>query len=162
MTIPIIKVLTEDSLGLPVSKKEITRQRVTAHVILSDDQDRIALFCPHGKTGYRLPGGAVEEGESYAIAAVREVMEEIQAVIDVDPEPICQIVSIKKAEGLKQISFILTAKLREIESNKQDIKWLTSDAAIDLLRNQKPKAYKKTFRQARDLTALEYTKGKKI
>lgn len=53
--------------------------RPTARVLLLDDQDRALLFLMHSSDGQVFwcpPGGAVEPGESYAAAAVRELHEE--------------------------------------------------------------------------------------
>lgn len=162
MIVPTIATLTEEVLGLPVSDDAITRARITVHVVLLDSVGRVALFCPNGKTGYRLPGGGIDDGETPVAAAYREVAEEIDAQIEITSAPLFQIVSVKPTENLKQNSLILTANVIEISSKGQDIKWLTLEDGIELLRTQIPRTYKKTFRQARDLTALEYIKeGKK-
>lgn len=69
--------------------------RVAAGVLFVDDSGRVLLVKPTYKTGWDLPGGYVEPGESPKDAARREVSEELGAdravgrllVVDWAPHP---------------------------------------------------------------------------
>ena len=57
--------------------------RVAAGVLFRDDAGRVLLVKPTYKTGWEIPGGYVERGESPLAAAIREVAEELGADLDV-------------------------------------------------------------------------------
>lgn len=57
--------------------------RVAAGVLIEDDRGYILLVRPSYKSGWDLPGGYVERGESPKEAARREVREELG--LDIDP-----------------------------------------------------------------------------
>lgn len=67
---------------VPVAPGERPRRsRSTARVLLIDDRDRILLFADSdpgvpGVHWWITPGGGIDDGESEAVAAVREVEEE--------------------------------------------------------------------------------------
>jgi 8-oxo-dGTP diphosphatase len=60
-----------------VMNSALPRKRLIAHVLLTDDQDRVLLCETQFKTDWELPGGIVEPGESPRQGAVREVREEL-------------------------------------------------------------------------------------
>jgi 8-oxo-dGTP diphosphatase len=60
-----------------VMNSALPRKRLIAHVLLTDDQDRVLLCETQFKTDWELPGGIVEPGESPRLGAIREVREEL-------------------------------------------------------------------------------------
>lgn len=62
------------------------RIRNTARVVVFDEQKNIALLHVQKHNYYKLPGGGVEDGETYERAAVRECLEEIGCVVELDGE----------------------------------------------------------------------------
>jgi 8-oxo-dGTP diphosphatase len=60
-----------------VMNSALPRKRLIAHVLLTDDQDRVLLCETRFKTDWELPGGIVEPGESPRLGAIREVREEL-------------------------------------------------------------------------------------
>jgi hypothetical protein len=57
---------------------------LVAAVVLRDDGGRVLLVRKRGTVRYMLPGGKIEAGETPAEAALRELHEEVGAVLDPD------------------------------------------------------------------------------
>jgi 8-oxo-dGTP diphosphatase len=57
---------------------------VVSAVVLRDEQGRILVVRKRGTTRYMLPGGKIETGETPAQAAIRELHEEVGAVLDAE------------------------------------------------------------------------------
>ena len=55
---------------------------IVSAVVLRDGDGRILVVRKRGTSRYMLPGGKIESGESPAEAAVRELHEEVGAVLD--------------------------------------------------------------------------------
>ena len=62
--------MTFDYAALP-------RKRAVATMLFTDNGGRVLVVKPTYKPGWELPGGSVEDGESPATAAIREVEEEL-------------------------------------------------------------------------------------
>lgn len=68
--------MTELPRDLPILERDVVR------LVVRDDGDRILLFHTHEITApelgvwWELPGGGIDEGETYVDAAVRELREE--------------------------------------------------------------------------------------
>ena len=60
-----------------VMNSALPRKRLIAHVLLTDDDQRVLLCETQFKTDWELPGGIVEPGESPRLGAIREVREEL-------------------------------------------------------------------------------------
>lgn len=61
------------------SRKEFPAPVTTVHGFFFDDEKRI-LLVEHYKRGWEVPGGHIEEGESFEEAMHRELLEEAQAI----------------------------------------------------------------------------------
>ena len=57
--------------------------RVAAGALFFDEKDRVLLVKPTYKTGWDIPGGYVEPGESPRAACIREVHEELGVALNV-------------------------------------------------------------------------------
>ena len=57
---------------------------VVSAVVLRDEQGRILVVRKRGTTRYMLPGGKIETGETPTQAAIRELHEEVGAVLDTE------------------------------------------------------------------------------
>lgn len=53
-------------------------------VVLRDEEGRILVVRKRGTSKYMLPGGKIEQGESPAQAAVRELQEEVGAELELE------------------------------------------------------------------------------
>lgn len=70
------------SLRPMVHAPDTHRDTVAAAVLLMDADDRPLLVDPVYKPGWEFPGGIVENGEPPAVAAARELAEELGLVLD--------------------------------------------------------------------------------
>lgn len=59
------------------------RKRVSAKVLLRDEDGRVLLVDPTYKEGWDLPGGMAEANEPPRVAAAREVEEELGVAVEV-------------------------------------------------------------------------------
>lgn len=79
------------------------RKRPSARLLLLDNAGRVLLFCfafPDGRVFWATPGGAVDEGESFAQAARRELLEETGiAIEDAGPAVHIRHTSFKAPDG---------------------------------------------------------------
>ena len=57
---------------------------VVSAVVIRDRDGRVLLVRKAGTTRYMLPGGKIEIGETPALAAIRELHEEVGAVLDAE------------------------------------------------------------------------------
>ncbi|WP_085529420.1 NUDIX domain-containing protein [Kocuria massiliensis] len=55
----------------------LPRRRMAAGAIITDESDRLLIVKPNYKSGWSLPGGTVEAGESPQEGCFREVLEEV-------------------------------------------------------------------------------------
>ncbi len=80
----------------------IRRPRPAARLLVLDPRDRLLLFRftpSEGESFWATPGGALDPGEDYATAAVRELFEETGIVADVGPEVARRHVEFVTLEG---------------------------------------------------------------
>ena len=139
----------------------------------------IALFNKANMNEYKLPGGGVEEGEDYAIAFSREVLEETGCIVE-DVELLGTVEEKKGHNNFYQKSYAYvgyvvedtgTLHLTEKEAKEgARLVWVTVDEAIDLITNCKDNiidspcdedetVYSSKFIIKRDLTILNYYKN---
>jgi 8-oxo-dGTP diphosphatase len=116
------------------------RQAVRAVVL--DQHNHIALLYVANRNYYKLPGGGIEPGESYAAALQRECLEEIGCNIERIGD-LGKIVEYRRFCRLKQISYCYLAKIKGIKTAPHfttsetekgfAVKWLSYPKALSLL-----------------------------
>ncbi len=182
-------ILDDYFLGLsviPVQKENGWFTRKAARVIIFNQDNEIALL--HAKNfGYhKLPGGGIEDNESWQDAALREAIEETGCKIKLRPIEIGKIIEYRERPEthrpnipkLKQISYCgvgdvigsmaLGLTEEEIRVGLQ-VKWMPLDQAIRVCESDipfqdrdQPDNYEGRFIQARDLMFLRTAKKFKI
>lgn len=78
---------------------------VGANVVVTDDQGRLLLVRHSYRAHWGLPGGLIERGEEPAVAAAREVREEVGIEVELLGDPVVTINT-----GFQQIDFIYRAR----------------------------------------------------
>jgi 8-oxo-dGTP diphosphatase len=124
--------------------RSFTMHRKAARVIVFDQEGKLALVY-NQKSGYRLlPGGGVEEGETYHEAAIRECLEEIGCAVVIEKE-----IGYSKDHRARihryQEQHCFVARLvgekgqpetTQIDEQGIKVEWLALDDAIALLEKQ--------------------------
>ena len=160
----LIKEIFNEDLGFVSNKKDrLYNLRRAARVVLTNDQNEIALLNVSNEGYYKLPGGGIEKNETKEEAAIREVEEETGYKIELNSE-IGLIIEYSDDTSFMQLSFAYTGKITEkvqvsLSENEieQGIKleWFTYAEAIRVLKEVRPDSYHGKFIVNRDLTFIE-------
>ncbi len=127
-----------------ISKEEAESFHIRKAVrcVLFDKDKNIALLHPKGKKWYALPGGGVEEGETFEQAVVRECKEEVgcticlKTLIGETIEYRKNRRSINKSQGYTaEVVGEKGLPLPEDETSDSDILWIPIDEAILIMDN---------------------------
>ncbi len=116
--------------------------REAARAVVFDGERNVALLHVSKNGYYKLPGGGVDEGESFEKALQRECLEEIGCEVEILAE-IGSIVEYRKIFNIKQISYCYLAKIKgekgipaleegEIEDGFKEV-WLPYDKALEAI-----------------------------
>ncbi|MGL4763322.1 MAG: NUDIX hydrolase [Sarcina sp.] len=164
----LIKEIFNEDLGFISNKKDrLYNLRRAARVVLTNEQNQVALLNVTNEGYYKLPGGGIEKGETKEEAAIREVKEETGYKMELE-KVIGLIIEYSDDTNLMQLSFAYKGKVTEkasvsLSENEieQGIKleWFTYEEAIRVLRNAKPDSYHGKFIVSRDLTFIEEVLG---
>lgn len=139
------------------------RHRRAARVVVFDNNDNVAILHPIEKNWYGLPGGGVEEGETYEQGIIRECKEEIGC--DIKIETLLGItIEYRKLDNLINESHGYTSHVvgtkgrpfADDETNDSIIMWMPISEAIHLMENtpQQENLYDQ-YCIERDLTFLK-------
>lgn len=139
--------------------------RRAARAVVTDDSGRVALLYVGAHGYHKLPGGGVEPGEDILQAVEREVLEEVGCRAELLSE-VGEIIEYRSEWKLKQISDCYLAELigdvgeptftdKELSEGFAVVWAEDIDAAIKLLKHDKPTDYDGRFIQRRDRRFLE-------
>jgi 8-oxo-dGTP pyrophosphatase MutT (NUDIX family) len=140
--------------------------RKAARAVLFDKEGKIAILHVRKHGTYKLPGGGIDEGESYDDGLAREIMEETGCTARVEKE-VGMTIEYRDQWKLLQFSFCYTAHvLTHGEPNFTDeeiadgfeLIWVDLGDAIELIENAKPTDYDAKFMRYRDLILLKKAK----
>jgi len=166
--VPLIAVITNETLGLPLPKDSaIQIRRLAARIFVRDESGKIPVLFTEKHGHHKIPGGGVENKESPVLAAEREALEEAGAIVKVDSVPIAKILEIKSDDKTEQLSLLYTGVLinknkgvnftaAEVGEGYTGAVWVDEATALDLFNKDRPKTYMGKFMHARDLKFLEY------
>lgn len=126
----------QDGVEITGSSKvvDLPFRRTCARALIVRKKDRQILGTLHRQGGmYALPGGAIEDGESAAQAAARELAEE--KIILIDPDPGWEnLIAVDYFAGYQELSvwFIIAVEDAEIGESEENIesKWIPQGEKI--------------------------------
>jgi len=165
--------LTDSSLGLSDGDDDqdrpITKRRA-ARGIVFNDKNKIALVYVSRHGHHKLPGGGIEDGESWTEALKREALEEIGCKIEVRDLYVGTITEERTRHRLQQISLCGIADVVEIygqpsltESEINDglsaPLWVSLEKALELFEIDRPTTYSGTYMHVRDKAFIEKAVG---
>lgn len=161
-----LKILNEEN----VSDEELENFKVrrAARAFVIDNEGKIAFNYMEVDKYYELPGGGVEEGETYEEGLIREAREEAGCDVQILNE-----VGIIK-EYRKEKSFVneTHAYIAKVVGDKKDliltegearggmtVQWVTVEKALELIKTvNKPKRLYDEYLVIRDITIIEEAK----
>lgn len=166
--------LTDETFNFPNTNKPKFTQREAARLILFNAKGQIGLLYVGRDKYHKLPGGGIDPGESWQVAAVREAAEEMGAQCCLRETVIGKTHERRSypddadAFGLEQYSYCCVAdvvgELGELERTASEIEkqqmpmWVPFDEALERVSLDKPAEYAGHFIQARDLALLTAAK----
>jgi len=108
--------------------------KATAYCII-DNNGRILLTQDEGKTGWKLPGGAIKKNESLVEAAVREVKEETGLDVEITGLVSLQEYTNKRGEHRLRVYFAANLKGGSEQVNPGEVAkivWLSKSEVLRL------------------------------
>jgi len=143
------------------------RRRKAVRAVVFDDKGDIAILHVRKHDYHKLPGGGIEKDEKILEALKRECLEEIGCRIKVGKK-IGVIVEYKDKFNVIQTSPCFLARVagkkglpKFTSREKSDgfkLKWMSLDAAIDVLKKDSPTDYHGGFINKRDILYLKEVK----
>lgn len=160
----LISEIYGEDIGLDYTDaNKMYRVRKASRAIILNDSNQIALLYVSKNNYHKLPGGGIEKDENIAYALKREAAEEAGVEIDIIRE-VGTIIEYRDKFDQLQISYCFIAKVNKKLGNMSftedelvlgfQLKWVTIEEAVELVKNDKPKDYAGKFIQKRDLAFL--------
>lgn len=150
--------------------KEYFRLRKVVRAVVFDSENKIAILKVARHNYHTLPGGGIEDGESMTGALEREMLEEIGCNITAVRE-VGKIIEYRDEQNLQQETFYYMANLVGEKGKPNftqgeiyagfEIKWVSLDEAMHIMKNDQPDNYDGKFIKVRDLCFLEEVRYKK-
>lgn len=171
----LIREIKESDFGREVNENSWASfdERKAARAILVDSMSQIALMHVVNEGYYKLPGGGVDEGESFEQALQRELHEEAGAD-DIDIlGRVGEIVEYREEWARRGVHacFLVRLKgdLNEPERTEKEltqgysVAWAKNlDEAIELVESGNPKQYGQDFEKLREVSFLKYVRDNNL
>jgi len=152
-------------LGVSSPNPEISyRVRKAARAIVWNEAKEMALLYVSSDGYYKLPGGGIEEGESYEDALRREVLEEVGVQIEILQE-LGHTIEYRDHIQQLQLSYCYIAQVQgelsqpSFTALEQDLGfkliWVKIEEAVRLMKENKSNHLIGDFIVARDLAFIE-------
>lgn len=144
------------------------RVRSAVRAVVLDLNNNVAVIHATKPNFHEIPGGGVEDGESFEETVIRECKEEIGCDVVIEKE-IGVITEYRKEENLTKNSYCYLARVQgekgeinpmedELELG-MEIRWVSIDEAERLIQEyRKEPSYKAAFSIKRDVALLEEAK----
>lgn len=169
----VIGTITDKDFGILSKDLENPTIRYGARGIIFNSHREIAIFNKKNKNEFKIPGGGVEEDESFEVAFKREVLEETGCEVEIT-DFLGTFIEEKGLTNFKQISYIFVAEvtkdLNSLHLTKKEqeegatLLWCSLSQASDLIENciqdlkgsKYDDLYKSLFMVKRDSQILKY------
>lgn len=142
--------------------------REASRVIMFNDENKIALTYTSKHGHHKLPGGGVEDGETWKESALREAIEETgyqiklrengyigKIIEDRTENDFIQISHCSTADVIKKISETQLTDSEIADGYIQNALWVTLQEAIELFNKDNPKTNLGRHMHARDKKFIE-------
>lgn len=151
----LIAKITDKDIGEEIVEMKEPIYRKASRGIVLDEQGNMAVFYKENKNMYKLPGGGLEENESFEEAFIREIKEEAGCEVEIT-DCMGYIEEYKTKSNYMQTSFVFIGKvikkfeklsltdMEEAEGGKR--LWLKPEEALERMKQNYDK-----------LLASEYT-----
>lgn len=168
----LIAKITDEDIGEESVEMQNVIYRKAARGIVVDENGDIAIFCKKNKNLYKLPGGGLEENESFEEAFIREVREEVGCEVEI-VATLGYTEEYKTKDSYMQTSYVYVGKViqklehMELTKMEQDEGgerlWLTPQEALkrmkenyeNLLASNYTSLYSTKIVAKRDIKILE-------
>ena len=119
----LIAKVTDEDIGEEMVKMNGPIHRKAARGIVLDEQGNMAVFYKKNKNMYKLPGGGLEQGESFEEAFIRETKEEVGCEVEII-DCMGYIEEYKTKSNYMQTSYVFIGKvikkLKELSLTKME------------------------------------------
>ena len=173
----LIAIIKDSDIGYEDLEFNNPLVRYASRGIVFNSDEKIAIFNKVNKNEFKLPGGGLEEGETFLETFIREVREETGCILD-NIREIGYIEEHKSQGNFKQISKVFIGELKnnigamltEKEADEGGkLIWMDFDEALNIMKNSLTKLipskyenlYVTMFIVTRDIKILEYYKNNK-
>lgn len=160
----MMKLISEIQLEEFEDKSNVRLREAVRAIVLKNGE--MAILYVSNKNYHKLPGGGIEQGEDLQEALDREIMEEVGTTIE-NIREVGKIVEYRKQHNLQQISYCFIADVKDDKGKQNftneekeegfELKWVSVEEALRLMKNDKPKDYLGTYVQVRDVDIIEYS-----
>lgn len=151
----LIAKITDEDIGEKMVEMNEPFCRKAARGIVLDNDGNMAVFCKTNKNHYKLPGGGIEENESYEEAFIREVKEEVGCEVQIE-KCLGYIEEYKTKSNYMQTSYVFIGKIIN-KLNNLELTKMEQDEGGERLWMTPEETLKKMKDNYSNLKASEYT-----
>jgi 8-oxo-dGTP diphosphatase len=174
----LITIIKDSDIGYEDAGFNNPIIRYAARGIVLNHENKIAIFNKVNKNEFKLPGGGLENNETFEEAFIREIEEETGCILS-NIREIGYVEEHKSQSNFKQISKVFIGEcitqnisLNLTEKEKEEggtLVWMNVDEAIEIMNyslnrlipSKYESIYITKFIVARDIKILEYYKNNK-
>lgn len=151
----LIAKITDEDIGEKMVEMYNPFHRKAARGIVFDSEDNMAVFYKKNKNQYKLPGGGLEENETFEEAFIREVKEEVGCEVKITG-CLGYIEEYKTKSNYIQTSYVFVGKIVNKLENLELTK-MEQDEGGERLWMKPVQALTKMKENYNNLKASEYT-----